>query len=379
MESNSHALSPNIDLNEQNDKGSNVNFLDSSFYLTIPRNFVCSHEDLVHTKEELKEPLVDLLGFFRGDYEATRRAVELIRVACLSHGFFQVINHGIDAILIRAAHDHMKAFFRQPLSKKLRVRRKAGTVWGYSGAHNADRLSSKLPWKETLSFGYNGANKGSNKPIVFEYFTSLLGEDYDDMGLVYQHYCEAMEKLSLGIMELLGMSLGVDRSHFRRFFEDGHSIMRCNYYPSCQEPNLAVGTGPHCDPSSLTILHQDQVGGLEVFVHNRWKYVRPRHDALVINIGDTFMALSNGRYKSCLHRAVLNKYSERRSLAYFVCPREDKVVKPPKDLVGAQGLRMYPDFTWSALLHFTQNHYRADASTLESFSKWLLTLQSQVI
>ena len=84
------------------------------------------------------------------------------------------------------------------------------------------------------------------------------------------------------------MSLEVDRMHFREFFEDGSSIMRCNHYPYCQEPSLALGTGPHCDPTSLTVLHQDQVGGLDVFADNRWQSVRPRPDALVINIGDTF-------------------------------------------------------------------------------------------
>lgn len=65
--------------------------------------------------------------------------------------------------------------------------------------------------------------------------------------------------------------------------------MRCNYYPPCKEAGLTLGTGPHCDPTSLTILHQDQVGGLQVFVDGKWQVVRPRPDALVINIGDTFM------------------------------------------------------------------------------------------
>ena len=107
--------------------------------------------------------------------------------------------------------------------------------------------------------------------------------------LVFQRYCEAMEKLSLVIMELLAMSLGVDRTHYRDFFEDNRSIMRCNYYPPCPEPELTLGTGPHCDPTSLTVLRQDQVDGLEVFDGNRWRSVRPIRDALVINIGDTFM------------------------------------------------------------------------------------------
>lgn len=98
-----------------------------------------------------------------------------------------------------------------------------------------------------------------------------------------------MTKLSLSIMELLAISLGVNRTHYKNFFEDGSSIMRCNFYPSCQDPELTLGTGPHCDPTSITILHQDHVGGLEVFTNNIWHSVRPRQDALVVNIGDTFV------------------------------------------------------------------------------------------
>ncbi|KAF8404039.1 hypothetical protein HHK36_008915 [Tetracentron sinense] len=363
-------LSPPLDLKDQTDNMGVV--FDSSLLQkqpNIPREFIWQHGDLVHTQDELREPLVDLEGFFKGDEVTTKHAAELVRTACLSHGFFQVSNHGVDASLIRAADDHMEAFFKLPISKKLKVRRKPGNVSGYSGAH-ADRFSSKLPWKETFSFGYRD---NSSNPMVVDYFKSVLGKDFEQTGLVYQRYCEAMTELSLVIMELLAISLGVDRLHYRKFFKDSSSIMRCNYYPPCKEPGLTLGTGPHCDPTSLTILHQDQVGGLQVFAHNKWQAVRPRPDALVINIGDTFMALSNGRYKSCLHRAVVNRYRERRSLAFFVCPKEDKLVRPPQDLVGREGPRKYPDFTWSDLLEFTQKHYRADVTTLQSFTQWFLS------
>jgi len=90
-------------------------------------------------------------------------------------------------------------------------------------------------------------------------------------------------------MELLGTSLGVGRSHFREFFEGNDSIMRLNYYPPCQKPDQTLGTGPHCDPTSLTILHQDEVSGLQVFVDGKWYSVSPNPDTFVVNIGDTFM------------------------------------------------------------------------------------------
>lgn len=110
---------------------------------------------------------------------------------------------------------------------------------------------------------------------------------------VCQEYCEAMSNLSLCIMELLGMSLGIDPSYLRDFFEGNDSIMRLNYYPPCQKPDQTLGTGPHCDPTSLTILHQDDVGGLEVYVDEKWHSILPNKEAFVVNIGDTFMVSSS--------------------------------------------------------------------------------------
>nr|GLL21093.1 gibberellin 20 oxidase 1-D-like [Ipomoea trifida] len=180
-----------------------------------------------------------------------------------------------------------------------------------------------------------------------------------------------MNKLSLEIMEVLGLGLGVKREHFSEFYQENDSVLRLNYYPPCQKPELTLGTGPHCDPTSLTILHQDSVSGLQVFVDNEWRAVNPTPNAFVVNIGDTFMALSNGLYKSCLHRAVVNSEIPRRSIAFFLCPHKDKVVTPPPELVDSDHPRVYPDFKWPTLLEFTQKHYRSDIETLLSFASWL--------
>uniref|UniRef100_A0A0D3G7S7 Fe2OG dioxygenase domain-containing protein n=1 Tax=Oryza barthii TaxID=65489 RepID=A0A0D3G7S7_9ORYZ len=343
-----------------------------------------------------------------------RRAVAQVAAACASHGFFQVSGHGVPPSLARAALDGAAGFFRLPPAAKQRARRAPGTVTGYTAAH-ADRFVDNLPWKETLSFGHRHANAaGNNSSTVADYF-STLGDDFKHLGEVYQEYCEAMEEVTKAIMAVLGESLGVGGGYYREFFEDSSSIMRCNYYPPCPEPERTLGTGPHCDPSALTVLLQDgDVDGLQVLVAGAWRPVRPLPGAFVVNIGDTFMvctlvlgrdmdlgsidrrvvsscpammvshrdldvdldvrrrlaplappvlhasaALTNGRYKSCLHRAVVHREQERRSLAFFLCPREDRV------------RRLYPDFTWADFMRFTQRHYRADTRTLDAFARWL--------
>ncbi|XP_030474376.1 gibberellin 20 oxidase 1-like [Syzygium oleosum] len=337
----------------------------------IPSQFVWPDEEKPSLTEapELQVPLVDLGGFLSEDPTAVSKASWQVNDACRKHGFFLVVNHGVDPRLINKAHENVDFFFRMQLSMKQRAQRKPGEHWGYASSFTG-RFSSKLPWKETLSFCYSA--DGQSSETVEKYFLNVMGEDFREFGETCQEYCEAMSNLSLGIMELLGTSLGVGRSHFREFFKGNESIMRLNYYPPCQKPDQTLGTGPHCDPTSLTILHQDEVSGLQVFVDGKWYSVSPNPDAFVINIGDTFMALSNGIYKSCLHRAVVNDQAVRKSLAFFLCPRRDKVVTPPSQLVDKQdSRRIYPDFTWQTFLDFTQKHYRADTKTLDAFSDWL--------
>lgn len=153
---------------------------------SLPKQFLWPVGDQVNTvQEELKEPLINLEGFLRGDEMETARAAELIGAACLSHGFFQVTNHGVDTSLIHAAHSEIETIFNMPMDKKIGARRKPGSVSGYSGAH-ADRYSSKLPWKETFSFWHQACDyHQQHHPVVVEYFTSALGEDYEQTGLDY--------------------------------------------------------------------------------------------------------------------------------------------------------------------------------------------------
>lgn len=359
--------------NNNNNSNNNIQKHSSAFAnqlqisSSIPSQFLWPEKDLVPAQHELQEPLVDLHGYFKGEKEATRHAANLVRSSCLHHGFFQVINHGVDPDMIKLAHLCAKAFFVLPVTEKLRGEPLPGSRFGYSIAHSS-RYSTRLPWKETITFGFPYDNSDG---VVVGFFESKFGKEFEDIGRVFQKYSEAMKKLSLVLVELLGISLGVDGAYFKEFYKDGSAIVRANCYPICPEPGLTLGVGPHNDPTSLTILHQDQVGGLELFVDNKWKSIRPRNDAFVINIGDTFSAITNGIYKSCLHRAIVNKHQDRISLTYFLNPREDKVVKPPEDLISREEPRKYPDFTWFDFMDYTFKHYRADGATFQNFTNWL--------
>ncbi|XVF79939.1 hypothetical protein PTKIN_Ptkin15bG0030500 [Pterospermum kingtungense] len=326
------------------------------------------HEKPCSDVPELVIPAIDMGVVSSGDPLAVSKAAELVNKACKQHGFFLVVNHGVDAGVLDKALEDMDLFFGLEHCEKQKAQRKVGESYGYANSF-IGRFSSKLPWKETLSCRYSPDVEN----IVEKYLVSVMGEDLRHFGRLYQEYCEAMNKLSLRIMELIGISLGLEQAnYFTDFFQDNDSILRLNYYPTCPKPDSTLGTGPHADPTSLTILHQDQVGGLQVLVDEKWHSVTPIPGAFVVNIGDTFMALTNGIYKSCLHRAVVNNQTVRKSIAFFMCPRMDKVVSPPPGLVNLhEHPRLYPDFTWEILLGFTQKRYRSDVQTLDAFTCWV--------
>ncbi|KAG0472717.1 hypothetical protein HPP92_014574 [Vanilla planifolia] len=212
----------------------------------IPPQFVWPEEEkpMPDSHEELRLPLIDLSGFMSGRTEAAAQVAREVGEACTEYGFFQVVNHGISEQLLAKAQRCGEAFFLKPLCEKQMAQRKPGESCGYASSFTG-RFSSKLPWKETLSFRFSPSTS-----VVHDYFVGSLGEEFREVGVVYQEYCDAMNKLSLEIMEVLGISLGIGRAHFKDFFHGNDSIMRLNYYPPCQKPELTLGTGPHCDPTS---------------------------------------------------------------------------------------------------------------------------------
>lgn len=159
----------------------NGDVVDAWHQSKIPDPFVWPLADALPSSEaELDAAVIDIGAATRGDAAGMRRAVEQVTSACTSHGLFQVTGHGLDPALARAALDAAAEFFLLPLATKQRARREPGNVTGYTAAH-ADRFTTMLPWKETLSFGYRD-QPTYGRHVVVDYFTSNLGRDFKPLG-----------------------------------------------------------------------------------------------------------------------------------------------------------------------------------------------------
>ncbi|XXK23119.1 isopenicillin N synthase family dioxygenase [Arenicellales bacterium nBUS_48] len=143
-------------------------------------------------------------------------------------------------------------------------------------------------------------------------------------------YAEAMEKLSLELVQRLSVALGLSPNTLLDLFNDPTYFLRLIQYPLL-DPNdfpAPFGSAPHTDHGFMTLVLQDDTGGLEVLNSNgRWMPVRPIPNTLVLNVADMLSIISNGRWKSTPHRVILGP-QPRQSTAFFFDPDFDAQINP---------------------------------------------------
>ncbi|EFJ31129.1 2-oxoacid-dependent oxygenase [Selaginella moellendorffii] len=178
---------------------------------------------------------------------------------------------------------------------------------------------------DTIAASSNRTNPGRN------HSTPGRPQRFQEM---HYKFSMAMEELALEILQLLEETLGVTSGDFTRHWERlKRTLVRFNWYPPCEEPGLVLGAGSHTDPDIITILLQDEVGGLQILKDSKWIACKPLHGSFVVNVGDFFQVLSNDFLPSLQHRAVLNKEKARLSVVTFVLPKVDATIEPSSDLV----------------------------------------------
>lgn len=178
---------------------------------------------------------------------------------------------------------------------------------------------------------------------------------------ILQEYGSKVTELSNTILNLVLKTLGdgFESKYYEPEFKNCHGYMRINNYspPDERSEEEAEGLGMHTDMSCLTIVYQDEIGGLQVRSKDgKWMNIIPCEGTLVVNIGDMLQAWSNDRLRSSEHRVVLRKPMNRFSLAFFWCFQDDKVVLAPGDVVGLECKRIYKPFICVDYLKFRESN-----------------------
>lgn len=179
---------------------------------------------------------------------------------------------------------------------------------------------------------------------------------------IMEEYQKEMKGLAETIIDVMLGSLGLDHDDVKWLKPKNRSrhaqaVLQLNSYPVCPNPSRAIGLAPHTDSSLVTVLNQSNTSGLQVLVEGvKWVQVHPTAGALVVHVGDLMHILSNGRFKSAVHRAVVNKVHHRISMAYFYGPPRDVKVSPLMKLIDHDHPPPYRPVTWKEYLDYKATH-----------------------
>lgn len=147
-------------------------------------------------------------------------------------------------------------------------------------------------------------------------------------------------------------SLGLEANYLHDEIKEGSQVIAVNCYPACPEPKLTLGMPSHSDYGTLTILLQSGPG-LQLMDHAKhWLSVPVIEGALIIQLGDQMEVMSNGLYKSVVHRATVNAEKKRLSIASLHSLALNKKMRPAPALVNEQCPSLYNEFSFKDFLYF---------------------------
>ncbi|OVA05857.1 Isopenicillin N synthase [Macleaya cordata] len=281
-------------------------------------------------------PIINLSRLSSSSISEKEEEMEKLRSALSSWGFFQAIGHGIPKNLLDDVNNATKQFFDLPMEEKQRYSRGDGTIIDSQG-YGCDKIVSDdqvLDWSDRL---YLLVDPQEQRML------QLWPEPPNHFRRVLHEYSAKSKLVAELILKAMAESLGLEENYFlNQIGEQVLTYARFNYYPPCSRPDLVYGIKAHTDGGLITVLLQDnEVEGLQVLKDDRWINVPIIQDSLLVNVADQMEIMSNGLFKSPLHRVVTNAERERISLVMFYSLEFDKEIEPAAGLINESKPQMF--------------------------------------
>lgn len=291
----------------------------------------------------------------------SRTDLHALDTACRDHGFFLLTNHGLNNVLSNAWRE-TERFFDAPRSVRTAIMRDRDNPLGY---FDRELTKRKRDHKEVFDFvdpTFAPVEAHNRWPNDLPGFRETMTELYDALSTLTDRTLEIV----LDALGLTGESRNVITCSRRG------SMLRLNHYPVGdpvpeQERDGLADLGPtalgyHTDPGIITLLIQDNIGGLqtESYTHG-WIDVPPQSGTIVVNLGDCMQAYTNDRYRAAVHRVVPMTKRRRFSIPYFSNPPREATVAPIAAL--CEGGSRYRAFAWREFMDARAYDNFADLGT----------------
>ncbi|MCG6138413.1 MAG: isopenicillin N synthase family oxygenase [Nostoc sp. LLA-1] len=276
-------------------------------------------------------PIIDIINLVSPTSNSCDMVADQIRQACQNYGFFYIVRHGVDQQLQKQLENISQQFFAQDVETKLKIRMAlGGRAWrGYFPVRN-ELTSGKPDLKEGIYFGTELAE---DHPLVTAstpmHGRNLFPSHIPQFRETVLEYIQSMTQLGHTLMTGIALSLGLEKSYFAdRYTKDPLILFRIFNYPPNSSSQTEWGVGEHTDYGVLTILKQDNVGGLQIKSKSGWIDAPPIPDSFICNIGDMLDRMTQGLYRSTPHRVRNLSTTNRLSFPFFFDPNFNIEVKP---------------------------------------------------
>ncbi|XP_022732350.1 2-oxoglutarate-Fe(II) type oxidoreductase-like [Durio zibethinus] len=276
--------------------------------------------------EALQLPIVDLSS------PDSLSIANSIRQACIEHGFFYLVNHGVEEELLKKVFEQSSKFFSLPIEEKMKLSVK--NYRGYTALY-AQKLDSSSNAKGDTNEGFYVG------PLADHLNQWPLEEDLPSWRSTMETYHKKVLSAGTKLISLIALALKLDEDFFekRGALNEPYAFIRLLHYPGDLESSgeEIYGASAHSDFGMMTLLVTDGVPGLQVCREKSkqpqvWEDVPSMISdgrlfmAFIVNIGDMMERWTNCLFRSTLHR-VLPPGQERYSVAFFMNPNKDIIVE----------------------------------------------------
>ena len=247
-------------------------------------------------------------------------------------GFGYIVNHGIDPALVDSVFEASRNFHAMPLKEKMKIALDHKHR-GYIAIDTSTDVNSKLAEvkkpNQSASFMMMREDREERADVY------LSGPNQwpalDGFRPVLEAFNAELERLARKLMRVALLSAGVKDLSVMEKFDEPTTWLRLLHYPPLPQgsPTDLYGSAPHTDFGCLTILVQDDIGGLQVqSPEGHWLDVPKMKNSFVVNVGDMLHRMTNGLLRSTPHRVINRSGRERYSCPFFYDPHVSLDVAP---------------------------------------------------
>lgn len=288
---------------------------------------------LIRTSRFLTMALVSLdAAALDGGAAARQRFARDLELACRQSGFFLLKNHAIPSFVWRTVLSEAERFFAGPSHRK-----EALNIRHSSNFRGFSQMKNSRDWREQLHFGTEWPD-GAWSEGRPEYYRLAGANPWPSISWAegVLQYLAAVQKLGFRLLEVLGERLGVSCDRFIGSpKEPPYILLKAICYYAQPGAEQRSGVAPHCDWSWITLLLQDETGGLEVQGPDGvWQPVPPEPGVLAVNTGELLEVLTRGYLRAAPHRVINPRERPRISLPVFLNPALSARIEPLPEAPG---------------------------------------------